>query len=300
LRGASPGKSSGTENSTALQPNGITEQYVKVDAHMLCPSGYATIHERESCVAAANAKLDFLCYNTSWENGLRTESSPQMPAGCYFDTAAGGGCALNLNSASSEASSCPEGYQCSRLCEKKSEQYITVGMVSATGTWSGRNCYTEDSNGAWHGAYNIGGSYGIIGRGGCSSQCQQTWDCTCYVVSNGGECWMRKNCQYSACVADNYYTTYVTGHVPTPPPSPSTTWWGRNCYTDDSNGAWHGAQNIGGSYGKIGDGGCSSKCQQTWDCTCYVVSNVGECWLRSNCQYSACVSDGYYNTIKVK
>merc|ERR1719161_2428495 len=149
-----------------------TAQYVKVDVHMPCPNGYATIHERESCVAAANATLDFLCYGAPWENALRTESSPQMPAGCYFDTAAGGGCALNLNSADSEASSCPEGYQCSRLCGKQPEQHITVSMVSAAGAWSGRNCYTDDSTGAWHGAYNIGGSYGKIGAWGCSSKCQ--------------------------------------------------------------------------------------------------------------------------------
>merc|ERR1719161_2987964 len=145
-----------------------TAQYVKVDVHMPCPNGYATIHERESCVAAANATLDFLCYGAPWENALRTESSPQMPAGCYFDTAAGGGCALNLNSADSEASSCPEGYQCSRLCGKQPEQSHEIQPCGN----SMEQCPSEQCAGAFK-------SWGCVGSCGDNQVCHESHCDTC-------------------------------------------------------------------------------------------------------------------------
>merc|ERR1711879_441173 len=108
---------------------------------------------------------------------------------------------------------------------------------------------------------------------------------------------MGKNCQYSSCAVDSAFTTKLISFGPPRPPTPApapvpppsgNTWWGRNCYTEYPSGHWYGADNIGDSYGKIGDGACNSMCQSTGGCTCYVLSQDGECWLRKSCQYASC------------
>merc|ERR1711879_789868 len=67
-----------------------------------------------------------------------------------------------------------------------------------------------------------GDSFGNIGPSACDSRCRSTPGCTCYVVSQSNECWLRKNCNYPSCVADSFYSTTILPSGPIVHPYPPT------------------------------------------------------------------------------
>lgn len=153
------------------------------------------------------------------------------------------------------------------------------------------NCYEG------HGASDIGGDYGKIGHVACAQQCRSHWECRAYVVSRDGECWLRSSLwgKSNLCERNAWYDTGVMDDSMFLR-NPYVAWDDSNCYTDDSNMMWYGALNIGGSAGRIGRFGCQDHCKWTLGCTCYVVSRVGECWLRAHCERWTCASDPFYTT----
>merc|ERR1712176_1402323 len=76
-----------------------------------------------------------------------------------------------------------------------------------------------------------------------------------------------------------------------------TAWPHTNCYSDDSDGSWHGASNIGGNFGPMSLDDCKLKCStNARSCGCIVTGRARECYLREACVKYACASDSYYTT----
>ncbi|CAE7228053.1 unnamed protein product [Symbiodinium pilosum] len=96
-----------------------------------CPADTTPLtSSEEECAAAAEAVWPGRgCYGRSWKEIIQTPADGQQyPAGCMFEVAAGGGCALLFNP-TGQATKCPDGSTCNVLCHSNSsaENCLEVG-----------------------------------------------------------------------------------------------------------------------------------------------------------------------------